>query len=315
VADHYIYFGDLGLLALIAAGLAKAASRMANERGVWTVCGTILALLSVLTWHQCQAYQSAETLLKDTISKNPGSWMSYGNLGYLYMEQGKTDEAIDCFRHAIQLNPSSFEAINNLGLALSAKGKLDEAIEKYERALELNPKDFSAHNNMGLALAAKGKVNEAIAEYQKAIELDPGFVRAHLNKAAALVRAGRASEAVTEYKTALSLQPDNLEGLNDLAWLRSTNPDASVRNGAEAVQLAERACDLLQYSKPEPLLTLAVAYGEAGRFTEAVAAATKAEALARAAEQTKLADKARELLTLFSAGQPMRVQPTRTNSQ
>jgi tetratricopeptide (TPR) repeat protein len=308
VADHYVYFADLGLLALIAAGIAKVASR-ANQRMIWITSAVILTVLSSLTWRQSYAYESAESLLKDTIAKNPGSWMSYANLGYSYMEHGKTDEAIDCFRQAIKLNPSSFEAINNLGLALSAKGKLDEAIEQYQHALQLNPKDFSAYNNLGLALAAKGRIAEAIVEYQKAIDLDPGFVRAHLNKAAALVQANRAPDAVAEYKAALSLQPDNLEALNDLAWLRSTHPDASVRDGAEAVQLAERACELLQYSQAEPLLTLAVAYAEAGRFNEAVAAASKAEVLARAAGTLKLADKARELVILFSSGPPMRVEP------
>jgi len=32
--------------------------------------------------------------------------------------------------------------------------------------------------------------------------------------------------------------------LNDLAWILATHPKAGVRNGAEAVSLAERACEL-----------------------------------------------------------------------
>ena len=55
--------------------------------------------------------------------------------------------------------------------------------------------------------------------------------------------------------------------------------------------------------------TLAAAYAEAGRFTDATAAAEKAEALAEKANQPDLAAKNRELLKLYRAGQPVRDTP------
>ena len=63
--------------------------------------------------------------------------------------------------------------------------------------------------------------------------------------------------------------------LNNLAWILAASADPQVRNGPEAVLLAERACKLTDYKKPLLVGTLAAAYAEAGRFPEAVATARK----------------------------------------
>ena len=77
-----------------------------------------------------------------------------------------------------------------------------------------------------------------------------------------------------------------------------------LRNGAEAVRLAERACELTHYGEPLFIGTLAAAYAEAGRFPEAVATAEKAEQLATTAGLTAVAAKNRQLLELYRAGKP-----------
>ena len=68
--------------------------------------------------------------------------------------------------------------------------------------------------------------------------------------------------------------------MNCLAWVLATCPEASVRNGAEAVELARRAVKLSDGREPAILGTLAAAYAEAGRFPEAVQTARKALELA-----------------------------------
>ena len=84
------------------------------------------------------------------------------------------------------------------------------------------------------------------------------------------------------------------------------HPDPQVRDGAQAVELAERACRLTQSSQPGALRTLAVAYAETGRFAEAVRSAQEAQRLAEAAGQTEFARGNQQLLELFQAGQPYR---------
>ena len=140
-----------------------------------------------------------------------------------------------------------------------------------------------------------------------AIILKPDYAEAHNNLGNAMVRPGQSvEEAITYYQTAIKLQPDNAPFLNNLAWVRATHAQARFRDGQEAVQLAERACQVTGYKDPRLLGTLAAAYAEAGRFEEAVAASVKARDQALALGQQALAIKSQELLQLFKARQPYR---------
>ena len=77
-----------------------------------------------------------------------------------------------------------------------------------------------------------------------------------------LGQSGRTREAVAQYREALRLNPNLAGALNNLAWVLAASPDDELRNGAEAVRLAERACELTHYGEPLFLGTLAAAYAE-----------------------------------------------------
>jgi hypothetical protein len=96
------------------------------------------------------------------------------------------------------------------------------------------------------------------------------------------------------------------ETLNNLAWRLATSPDAKVRDGARAVQLAERACKLTSNKTTIYLGTLAATYAEAGRFDEAMATAQKACDLAAQHGETNLLQKNQKLLELYRQHQPYR---------
>jgi hypothetical protein len=93
------------------------------------------------------------------------------------------------------------------------------------------------------------------------------------------------------------------------AWALATNPDASKRNGALAVKLAEDACLQTQYRQPALIGTLAAAYAEAGRFDEAMGAAQMAGAMAAKSGDETSARTYQELLKLFVQHQPFREPP------
>ena len=115
---------------------------------------------------------------------------------------------------------------------------------------------------------------------------------------------GFSRHRVAQLRQALSLKPDSTEALNNLAWLQATSADDSLRNGAEAVRLAERACQLTSNKQPVMLGTMAAAYAEAGRFPEAIATAQKANELAIAAGNTQFAQMNRLLLENYKQSKP-----------
>jgi tetratricopeptide (TPR) repeat protein len=111
-------------------------------------------------------------------------------------------------------------------------------------------------------------------------------------------------EAIVQYQKALQIEPDYAKALNNLAWVLATCPQASLRNGNKAVALAQRANQLTGDGNPVVLGTLAAAYAEAGRFSEAVETAQRALQLAETQSNTALADAIRSQLKFYQAGIP-----------
>ncbi len=117
-------------------------------------------------------------------------------------------------------------------------------------------------------------------------------------------KQGKTSEAVAHYRMALRMEPDSVEALNNLAWILATNPDGQVRNGTEAVRLAERANELSGGTNTLVTGTLAAAYAESGHFAEAVSSANQAIQTAERGGNQRLAATNRRLLELYRANRP-----------
>jgi Flp pilus assembly protein TadD len=117
-----------------------------------------------------------------------------------------------------------------------------------------------------------------------------------------LDQLGRTREAVVQYREALRLDPNLAGALNNLAWVLATNPDDELRNGAEAVRLAERACEITHYGRPLFIGTLAAAYAEVGRFDDAITSAQKALRVALEQGQNNLVAETEKLLELYKSG-------------
>jgi tetratricopeptide (TPR) repeat protein len=232
--------------------------------------------------------------------------MAHYNLGQILRQKGQVDEAIAHFQKALAIHPDYADAHNGLGLALLRKGQVDEAIVHLKTALELHPDHAEGHNNLGNVLWQRGQVQEAIAHYQQALAIRPDYALAHHNLGRILQEEGRVREAVIQYQRALENHPDFAPACDSLAWLRATSPDASVRDGAQAVELAEKAERLSHGNDPSFVATLAAAYAEASRFPEAIETAKRALQLATAQGKTALANRLQAQSALYQTGAPYR---------
>ena len=85
---------------------------------------------------------------------------------------------------------------------------------------------------------------EAERHFRAALEIQPRYPHANKNLANMLLEQGRKEEAATYYRAMVDSCPDDVESLNNLAWILATKPDGSDADRAEAVRLAERAVEL-----------------------------------------------------------------------
>jgi tetratricopeptide (TPR) repeat protein len=248
----------------------------------------------------------AITHYQKALEIRPVSAEFHNNLGTVLLWKGQVDEAMVHFQKAVEIQPDYAKAHEGLGMVFFQKAQVDEAIVHFQEVLKIHPDFAEANHNLGAAFLQKGQMNEAIAYYQKAVQLEPLNAEFQSNLGYALFLRGEVREAIAHYQTSLEIQPQNAITCKNLAWILATCPEASVRNGAKAVKLAEQAARLS--GSPDPIFigTLAAAYAEAGRFSEAIATAQRAQQLALDQSNPDLVNALQGQIGLYQAGSPFR---------
>lgn len=249
---------------------------------------------------------AAATEFRRASEIEPGFAGPHNGLGNVLLRQGETENAINEFRQALRLAPDLAEAHFNLANLLLGKGDLDEAIVLLEKGLVIQPNTASAHNNLASALLQKGRRDDAIIHLKTALRIQPDLPQAQNNLANALLGKGQVAEAVRHYEAALAMLPENPYLLNNLAWVLATCPDASIRNGSRALELARKANELAAGKSPAILGTVAAALAELGRFSDATQTAQQAFELATAQNNASQINSLGDRLALYKNGLPYR---------
>jgi protein O-mannosyl-transferase len=307
VADHFQYLAGLGIITLVAAGIALLLElgRHWKQPTGYLLCIAFLASLAILTWGQSAMYTNIETLWQTTIERNPKAWMAHNNLGTVLLQKGRVDEAIVHFRKALEIETDHPDAQANLGSALLQKGELDEAIAQYYKSLEIKPTQALVHYDLGNALLLKGQVDEAVAHYEKALELKPAYADVYNNLGIVLFQKRQVDQAIAYYQKALEINPQYVQARANLAWALATSPQTPILK-ALAVKLAQQANQLTGGANPTVLHILAAAYAQNGKFPEAVDTAERSLQLAMDQNNTALAEALRTEIDLYEKGFPYR---------
>ena len=150
--------------------------------------------------------------------------------GITFQEQGRIDEALECFHQALAFGPEVPEVHFNLGNAYKDQARLGEAIASYKGALALAPDSPAAHTNLGSALLQQGMQQEARVCFRKALALEPDLAEAHYNLGIASYQAGDLPSAKSALAKYLETQPNDRAALITLgeACSRSNELDEAA---------------------------------------------------------------------------------------
>ena len=270
--------------------------------------GTVLLVTGQREESGAHFLKASEIHLRAAVAADPTSARGFNDLGAFLVQTGRVGEAVAQFEKASELKPDFTEARVNLGGALAKLGRLDEALVPLRKAVESDAGYAPAHYNLGLVLSQRGDAQGAIREWRSALEIDPKYAEAHYSLGDALDAQGRTAEALAHWREGILLQPNDASALRRAAWVLATSPDATIRNGGEALALAVRAVEISGGKDARTLDTLAAAYAEKGQFADAALTARRALPLAAQENQPALADGIGIRIALYEADRPFRDQ-------
>jgi tetratricopeptide (TPR) repeat protein len=231
MADRYAYIPLIGVFVMVVWGAADWADLKTVKFGWRTATAvTILALMSIFSWHQI------------------GFWRS----------------EYDLWSHDLEIEPNSLLAVNNLGDALNKMGRAEEALPFLEKSAKLQPADAVRHGNLAVDLVQCGRLQDAIPEYKIAISLSSDTtMQSHFYESLAAVydALGDYGKVRESYQQALKVNPQRSAGM--IQWLAqsvATQPSAPryVQLGIllrETGQLSEARAAYERALQLDPTLT------------------------------------------------------------
>ncbi len=320
---------------------AAAARRWPARPVLAAGTGVVVLALGTLTWRQTQVWRTSETLWRHALAIDPKNIKACTSLWRCLHDQNRHAEALALCEDFLRSSPGIAEVERNAGITLAALNRMPEAAVCLEASVARRPDDAIAQNALAVALVRLGREEDAIRRLEQAIDADPRLPDAYINLgnirrrqgrldeaarlyetalakrpddgvalrglAAALVQAGRADEAAARLREALARHPDNASVLAVLASLLASCPDDRIRNGEEAVRLAQAAVDRTRQENAAALAALATAYAETGAFEPAVRTLRLAMRIATARGNLEQMEQFAEMLRHFEANTPFRM--------
>ncbi len=160
------------------------------------------------------------------------------NLGNMYANQGKPDEAIEQYTAAIRIDDRFFPAMVNLATLYNGLQQNDKAEMLLKRVIEINPEQWDSYYSLGLLEAEMQRYDEAVKYLSIAQERLPHNPRISYNLGLLLDQLQRDAEAEKTLQRAVSAQPDNIDFQKAIIsfYLKRNNYAAALRHTKELLK-------------------------------------------------------------------------------
>ncbi len=229
---------------------------------------------------------------------------------------GRYAEAADAYRQALGYDPRHGYSISMLAESLAMSGiqltrdkNFAEAAGYFESAMKTDPSNAKARHNFCLAVIAAGEPDRAIPHLEPMSAADKAAFWQAIGTAHK--QAGNHGGAISAFRETGKWAPEALQPRCELALLLSSAADSALRDGKEALAIAENLAAETSGKEAYVLMVLAVALAENDRFDDALKSLDQAESLAKANNQNALLGPINGLRNIFSRGEKNRITPRR----
>jgi thiol-disulfide isomerase/thioredoxin len=161
--------------------------------------------------------------------------------------------------------------------------------------------------NVAPFLVRDGRIDEAVKACETALKQSPMFAEAALTRAEIFEKSGRLPDAIKSYRAMATNPMTSRQARARLVLHLSANPNPKIRNGQEAVEIAEQLCEETKFNDTGLLDLLGMAYAEAGRYAEASDTMRKCITAAEGGGNSQVARSFDSRLRLYESGKPFRL--------
>lgn len=237
----------------------------------------------------------------------PLNSLTHLGLAEVLLRQKDFEKAIKEARLSINLGQENLRAHFVFLTSLFYNG--EDASDAAREALAVSPYNAEIHHFLGVALARKGDAVGAFNQLAYAVLTKPEWIEASADLHRQLLALVNSSAAAKLLHQAAFSVPEATGALDELAWVFATHPNDELRDGNEAVLLAERACALTKRTDAMLLATLAAAYAETGNFGHAINTIQESLSKARSTGNADAIALGERLLASFQSNAPIREDP------
>ncbi len=252
--------------------------------------------------------QEAIAILDQLITENNFIPTLYCLRAVAWVQQKDLKKALRDVNKALALDSSSEEAIRLKASIYIEQEKFPEAIRLLNQLRKMDPENEAVTAQLAYTLAQNDDFQGAMKRIDSLLKKNPKSLALLRGKADIYLLYGKWSEAMATYDQILADHPGDSGTLNNYSWILATSPDDSVRNGAKALELGQKAAEKTNFRESYILSTLAAAYAETGDFDKAREWSEKSVQLAEKKRDDRL-DELKQETESYRKNEPWRETP------
>jgi len=217
IFEHKLYLSSIGLCLALCALLFY----LLKNRKTYIACLSLIVLLfSFLAFKRNLVWQSELSLWEDTAKKSPNKPQVLNNLGKIYLDEERYEDAIVQFNKAIEIAPFYHSPRNNRGYAYKNQEKWDLALNDFNEVLKIDSYLPDIYVNRGEVLKQMGRYDLAMRDFMKAIKLSSDFVPAFISRGAFYGDKGKYELALADFQYAMELDPEDASVYNNICLVK-----------------------------------------------------------------------------------------------
>ncbi len=229
--DQGLDASDAGNVDMALQYLDRALALDARHAQAWYCKGSLLG-------DRGQFEEAIECYQKSAEFAEDHAHLPLFNLGNIYQETDRFEQALACFELATEVNPEMADAWINRGRLLDERDRHEEAIQCYDRALQLDRSDLMAWTNRGNSCAALGDFREAQRCYQAALAIDETDALAQLGSAICVARLGDWEAGLEQMDRIVDLQS------SPLWFMEKSQIFVQLERWSEALEMVDGAIEV-----------------------------------------------------------------------